>query len=131
MVAGHIERVKREGYTIVENAIPADLVEALNDAGDDLFRRAEIFNNFDRQNEARFIDALEERNREAAERIRAMLSRLELRLGHRPLKLTVSIGVAVQRGDLRVHRDIDKSGTRNKSSRSSRSKCLSRSICTS
>ena len=31
MVAGHIERVKRDGYTIVENAIPADLVEALND----------------------------------------------------------------------------------------------------
>ena len=32
MVAGHIERVKRDGYTIVENAIAPDLVEALNDA---------------------------------------------------------------------------------------------------
>lgn len=31
MVAGHIERVKRDGYAIVENAIPADLIEALND----------------------------------------------------------------------------------------------------
>ena len=31
MVAGHIEGVKRDGYTIVENAIPADLIEALND----------------------------------------------------------------------------------------------------
>ena len=31
MVAGHIERVKRDGYTIVENAIPADLIAALAD----------------------------------------------------------------------------------------------------
>jgi flagellar motor switch protein FliG len=31
---------------------------------------AEIFNNFDRQTETRFITSLEEDNREAAERIR-------------------------------------------------------------
>ena len=31
MVAGHIERVKRDGYTIIENAIPPDLIEALAD----------------------------------------------------------------------------------------------------
>ena len=36
---------------------------------------AEIFNSFDRQTEARFITALEERNREAAERITAALWR--------------------------------------------------------
>ncbi|WP_409018688.1 flagellar motor switch protein FliG [Brevundimonas vesicularis] len=34
---------------------------------------AEIFNSFDRQTEARFIGALEERNRESAERIRALM----------------------------------------------------------
>jgi flagellar motor switch protein FliG len=34
---------------------------------------AEIFNNFDRQTESRFIAALEERNRESAERIRALM----------------------------------------------------------
>lgn len=34
---------------------------------------ADIFNSFDRQTEARFIAALEERNREAAERIRALM----------------------------------------------------------
>ena len=34
---------------------------------------AEIFNSFDRQTEARFITALEERNRESAERIRALM----------------------------------------------------------
>ena len=34
---------------------------------------AEIFNSFDRQTEARFLGALEERNREAAERIRALM----------------------------------------------------------
>src|ERR1700761_6770268 len=34
---------------------------------------ADIFNNFDRQTESRFIAALEERNRESAERIRALM----------------------------------------------------------
>ncbi|MCE3288812.1 MAG: flagellar motor switch protein FliG [Caulobacter sp.] len=34
---------------------------------------ADIFNNFDRQTEGRFIAALEERNRESAERIRALM----------------------------------------------------------
>ncbi|MHC3126990.1 flagellar motor switch protein FliG [Brevundimonas sp. GN22] len=34
---------------------------------------AEIFNSFDRQTEARFIGALEERNRDAAERIRSLM----------------------------------------------------------
>ena len=34
---------------------------------------AEIFNSFDRQTESRFIAALEERNRESAERIRALM----------------------------------------------------------
>jgi len=34
---------------------------------------AEIFNNFDRQTESRFIASLEERNRESAERIRARM----------------------------------------------------------
>jgi flagellar motor switch protein FliG len=34
---------------------------------------ADIFNAFDRQTESRFITALEERNREAAERIRALM----------------------------------------------------------
>ena len=34
---------------------------------------ADIFNNFDRQTEARFTAALEERNRESAERIRALM----------------------------------------------------------
>jgi flagellar motor switch protein FliG len=34
---------------------------------------AEIFNNFDRQTEARFLTALEERNRDAADRIKALM----------------------------------------------------------
>jgi flagellar motor switch protein FliG len=34
---------------------------------------ADIFNNFDRQTENRFITSLEERNRDAAERIRALM----------------------------------------------------------
>ncbi len=38
---------------------------------------AEIFNNFDRQTEGRFMTALEERNREAAERIKALMFTFE------------------------------------------------------
>lgn len=34
---------------------------------------AEIFNNFDRSTEGRFLDSLEERNRDAAERIKALM----------------------------------------------------------
>ena len=38
---------------------------------------AEIFNNFDRQTEGRFMTALEERNRDAAERIKALMFTFE------------------------------------------------------
>ncbi|MFZ5834593.1 MAG: flagellar motor switch protein FliG [Pseudomonadota bacterium] len=38
---------------------------------------AEIFNNFDRQTENRFLTSLEERNRESAERIRALMFTFE------------------------------------------------------
>jgi len=38
---------------------------------------AEIFNNFDRQTEGRFIAALEERSRESAERIKALMFTFE------------------------------------------------------
>jgi flagellar motor switch protein FliG len=34
---------------------------------------AEIFNNFDRQTESRFVNSLEESNRESADRIRALM----------------------------------------------------------
>jgi flagellar motor switch protein FliG len=38
---------------------------------------AEIFNNLDRQSEQRFLGALEERNRESAERIKALMFTFE------------------------------------------------------
>ena len=38
---------------------------------------AEIFNNFDRQTEARFLTSLEERNRDSAERIKALMFTFE------------------------------------------------------
>ncbi len=38
---------------------------------------AEIFNNFDRQTESRFVTSLEERNRDAAERIKALMFTFE------------------------------------------------------
>ncbi len=45
---------------------------------------AEIFNNLDRQSETRFLAALEERNRDAAERIKALMFTFDdlQRLGH-------------------------------------------------
>ena len=40
-------------------------------------RKAEIFNHLDRSAESRFLDALEKRNQEAAERIRALMFTFE------------------------------------------------------
>src|ERR1700749_2104304 len=40
-------------------------------------QKAEIFNNFDRQTESRFITALEERSRDSAERIKALMFTFE------------------------------------------------------
>jgi flagellar motor switch protein FliG len=71
----HMEAVQKDILDKVEQTLRVEFMSNLarttrRDAHEMM---AEIFNAFDRQTEARFITALEERNREAAERIRALM----------------------------------------------------------
>ena len=70
-----MEVVQKEVIERVENTLLTELMSNLSqtrrrDAHEVM---AEIFNNFDRQTEARFMNALEEDNREGAERIKALM----------------------------------------------------------
>jgi flagellar motor switch protein FliG len=70
-----MEPVQREILDKIEQTLRAEFMSNLarTSKRDSHELMAEIFNNFDRQTESRFIAALEERNREAAERIRALM----------------------------------------------------------
>src|ERR1700709_1899890 len=70
-----MEPVQREILDKIEQTLRAEFMSNLarTSKRDSHEMMAEIFNNFDRQTETRFITALEERNREAAERIRALM----------------------------------------------------------
>jgi flagellar motor switch protein FliG len=70
-----MEPVQREILDKIEQTLRNEFMSNLarTSKRDSHEMMAEIFNNFDRQTEARFIAALEERNREAAERIRALM----------------------------------------------------------
>jgi flagellar motor switch protein FliG len=70
-----MEPVQREILDKIETTLRTEFMSnvARTSKRDSHELMAEIFNNFDRQTEARFIAALEERNREAAERIRALM----------------------------------------------------------
>ncbi len=70
-----MEPVQREILDKIEQTLRTEFMSNLarTSKRDSHEMMAEIFNNFDRQTEARFIAALEERNREAAERIRALM----------------------------------------------------------
>src|SRR5665213_4057893 len=70
-----MEPVQREILDKVEQTLRVEFMSNLarTSKRDSHEMMAEIFNAFDRQTEARFITALEERNREAAERIRALM----------------------------------------------------------
>ncbi len=70
-----MEPVQREILDKIEMTLRTEFMSNLarTSKRDSHEMMAEIFNNFDRQTEARFIAALEERNREAAERIRALM----------------------------------------------------------
>ena len=70
-----MEPVQREILDKIEATLRTEFMSNLarTSKRDSHEMMAEIFNNFDRQTEARFIAALEERNREAAERIRALM----------------------------------------------------------
>src|SRR5881275_2616424 len=70
-----MESVQKEVLERVENTLRTEFMSNLSqtrrrDAHEVM---AEVFNNFDRQTETRFITALEEQNREAAERIKTLM----------------------------------------------------------
>jgi flagellar motor switch protein FliG len=70
-----MEPVQREILDKIEQTLRTEFMSNLarTSKRDSHEMMADIFNAFDRQTEARFITALEERNREAAERIRALM----------------------------------------------------------
>jgi flagellar motor switch protein FliG len=70
-----MEPVQREILDKIEQTLRTEFMSNLarTSKRDSHEMMAEIFNNFDRQTEARFLTALEERNRESAERIRALM----------------------------------------------------------
>jgi flagellar motor switch protein FliG len=70
-----MEPVQREILDKIEQTLRTEFMSNLarTSKRDSHEMMAEIFNAFDRQTEGRFIAALEERNRESAERIRALM----------------------------------------------------------
>ena len=70
-----MEPVQREILDKIEQTLRTEFMSNLarTSKRDSHEMMAEVFNNFDRQTESRFLNALEERNREAAERIRALM----------------------------------------------------------
>ncbi|HEX8570935.1 MAG TPA: flagellar motor switch protein FliG [Caulobacteraceae bacterium] len=70
-----MEPVQRDILDKIEQTLRVEFMSNLarTSKRDSHEQMADIFNNFDRQTEQRFIGALEERSREAAERIRALM----------------------------------------------------------
>lgn len=70
-----MEPVQREILDKIEQTLRTEFMSNLarTSKRDSHEMMADIFNNFDRQTEGRFVAALEERNRESAERIRALM----------------------------------------------------------
>ncbi len=70
-----MESVQQEVLDGVERTLRAEFMSNLarSTRRDAHEMMAEIFNNLDRQSETRFVAALEERNREAAERIKSLM----------------------------------------------------------
>ena len=70
-----MEPVQREILDKIEQTLRTEFMSNLarTSKRDSHEMMADIFNNFDRQTESRFIVALEERSRESAERIRALM----------------------------------------------------------
>ncbi len=74
-----MESVQREVLDGVERTLRTEFMSNVARASrrDSHELMAEIFNSLDRQTESRFVSALEERNREAAERIKALMFTFE------------------------------------------------------
>jgi flagellar motor switch protein FliG len=74
-----METVQKEALEGVERTLKAEFMSNLarSQRRDAHELMADIFNNLDRQSESRILSALEERNRDAAERIRALMFTFE------------------------------------------------------
>jgi flagellar motor switch protein FliG len=74
-----MENVQKDILEKVEQTLRVEFMSSLSQTRkrDSHEMMAEIFNNFDRQTEARFISALEEENRESAEKIKALMFTFE------------------------------------------------------
>src|SRR3954453_7470482 len=70
-----MESIQRDVLDGVEHTLRSEFMSNLSRTSrrDSHEMMAEIFNSLDRQSEARFVSALEERNREAAERIKSLM----------------------------------------------------------
>jgi flagellar motor switch protein FliG len=75
----HMESVQKDILDDVEQTLRTEFMSNLARAQrrDAHEMMAEIFNNLDRQAEARFVSALEDRNRESAEKIKALMFTFE------------------------------------------------------
>ena len=75
----HMESVQKDVLESVERTLRNEFMSNLARSArvDSHEMMAEIFNNFDRTAEARFMTALEERNRESAEKIKALMFTFE------------------------------------------------------
>jgi len=75
----HMETVQKDVLDDVEQTLRTEFMSNLARAQrrDAHEMMAEIFNNLDRQSEARFISSLEDRNRESAEKIKALMFTFE------------------------------------------------------
>ncbi len=75
----HMEAVQKEVLESMEKTLRVEFMSNLAKTArvDSHEMMAEIFNNLDRSTEARFMTALEERNRESAEKIRALMFTFE------------------------------------------------------
>ena len=74
-----MESVQKEILEDVEQTLRTEFMSNLarTNKRDSFERMAEIFNHLDRSAEARFLESLEKRNQEAAERIRALMFTFE------------------------------------------------------
>jgi flagellar motor switch protein FliG len=74
-----LDQVQKDILEKIESTLRTEFMSTLSHTKrrDSHEQMAEIFNSFDRQTEARFITSLEEMNREAAERIKALMFTFE------------------------------------------------------
>ena len=95
-----METVQREVLEDIEKTLRAEFMSnlAASSRRDSHEMMADIFNNFDRASEARFLQALEERDRDSAERIKSLMFTFE------DLQNLDPTGVQA------VMRDVDKDG---------------------